>query len=376
MAPLWKAVSELASGQRPFLPQLVVSGQDRTELDQALGELGIHPDEDLEVMEPYLADANLNGKLLRATETVVRHHRAAGIVVAGASATAWAGAITAYFKGIPLIRVDQGNVPLAGERPMPEWLHLGDLRRLANLHLCADEQCADFLRNPPVETSWGAVPETAEIAVVGDPIDQMLNRALERAGSLPPDPALTQLRPEAPRVLAYLRRREHHADGLRPLCDALEVVAPAHPDCDFVVLFSLQSHVVDALRSLVPRRDNIHTLCPLPHSGFVRLLAPSRLVVTDSLGIAHEALRLGRPTLMAGRYSASRRLESVAAASATPLRAAAMDRDAMATAMGEMLASESPASASDRVDCPDAGGRMLEILMAWWKKHDTGGEAR
>src|SRR5680860_14414 len=145
-APLLETIRGARSHSLPFTSRLVLTGQESTELVQTVDALGIVPDVDLGIKENtiHLADADMNAQLLSEITAVLRNRVPSAILVAGYSASAWAGAIAAYFKKIPLIHLDAGLLSLPGVVPaFPEFLHGEDIVRFANLHLCADDSAAD-----------------------------------------------------------------------------------------------------------------------------------------------------------------------------------------------------------------------------------------
>ena len=343
----------------PFEPRVATTGQEDTELLQALEAAGIVPATELSVKRPHLADANLDACLVDQVERLVRHHDAAAVLAVGCSATAWAAAVVAYFKQVPLIHLGAGVFAPGDLRPFPEWYHRWDLARLAGLHLCPDEICARAVRN--------AAGAAAQTAVVGEGADEVLARSLAAARSDPEaEPTLKGLRSDAPRVLAYVRRREHHADGLRPLCRALDAVSARHPNHDFVAVHSLQSHICDAMTALIPRRENLRDISPLPHPVFVRELMRARLVVTDSAGVAREALLLGRPLVLIGAYSRTESLDALAASGDCAV--AAMEDGALKTAVSSALSRPAPVPAPTSLNVPPAGQRAAKAILEWWNK--------
>jgi hypothetical protein len=78
----------------PFEPRVATTGQEDTELLQALDAAGIVPATELSVKRPHLADANLDACLVDQVERLVRHHDAAAVLAIGCSATAWAAAVS------------------------------------------------------------------------------------------------------------------------------------------------------------------------------------------------------------------------------------------------------------------------------------------
>jgi UDP-N-acetylglucosamine 2-epimerase len=411
----------------PFQPRLLVTGQERTELDQVLDALGIEPDADLGVKTPQQTDAVVASRLLAQLEGALRHHAASAVVAVGSSATAWAAAVTAYLRRAPIVHLGAGVFELEGERPFPEYLHRRDLAWLADLHLCPDESCAEALRQ---ETRT-----RGQIRVVGEGADDALAHALDRLPTLEGDPTLASLGRrgptesagsmrrgsragrETPRVLVFVRRREHHADALRPLCRALGSLSARfsggeangvreangadgvgevrEPDSrtetqesgveqspsavaraarhDFIVVFSLQSHICDALTALLPKRDNLLGISPLPHAAFVREVARARLVVTDSAGVAREAALLRRPLVVVGSYSPVR---SRPAPAEGDWRLSEMNQESLESAIAGMLERPVPPPAPASIAPPRAGERAADSILAWWRTGSVGREGR
>jgi UDP-N-acetylglucosamine 2-epimerase len=379
-APLLRFFQSFPPFQLPFEPRFVSSGQELSEMDQTLGALDLKLDACLEIAKPHLADARLDAELLGEMEALVRHHVPAAVLVVGCGATAWAAAVAAYFKHIPLIHLLAGEEERPGSRPFPDALHRGQIARLAALHLCADAHCRESIARMARSNGWDwsklgedgdltseAAAASPVLAVTGHPADEILAESLERSKSLGVDPTLARVSPESPRVVAFLRRREHHANALRPFCQAMDALAAARPDHSFVAFHSLQSFICDALAALMPRRDNIRDVSPLPHPAFVRELSRARLVVTDSLGLAREALLLDRPLLLVGACSETLSLDALARSRGLSYRVCPMDRDALIEAVGAALDGEAPPAPSEKLDAGAPGAACGRAILAWWR---------
>jgi UDP-N-acetylglucosamine 2-epimerase (non-hydrolysing) len=366
-ATLLEALRALPVSERVLEPRLLVTRQEDTELEQALDLFGLEPDDDLGIKTPHLADAALAGRLVTEMEAALRHHSPAIVVTLGLSASAWATAVASFYKGVPLVHLGSGQMAPDGERPYPEWLHAEALTRVAKLHLCPDDVCMATLGRH-LAPADGAVPA----AVVGHGADEALARAVasEIFASDEDDPTLRGLRPGAPRVLVFLRRREHHADALRPMCRALEAASGEWPDHEFVVVHSLQAHICDALVALLPRVANVRGVSPLPHPVFVREVSRARLVVTDSAGVGREAAFLGRPLVMVGRYALTDSLRAFAAERSPRMAVVPMDAGALHHTLGEALSGGAPEPwvAGTQIVCPPAGRKAMDRILEWWQR--------
>ena len=400
--PLVQALRQAPRYSLPFETRLLVTGQEDTELEQTLDALELEADENLGVKTSHVADAALAARLLGDMEVALRHHAPAAVVVVGYSASAWATAVAAYYKNIPLIHLGAGQVPVAHPRPFPEWLHARTFAQLAGVHLCPDEAAADVLRAeldsdsrieapekhsprrkpseepadderkrgmaPEADKPLSTVAAAPEIHVTGMGADSTLAQSLAAPPLCDEDPTLSGLRPDAPRLLFFVRRREHHANALRPLCQAVELLAGRHADCEFIVAYSLQAHICDALSALLPKCANVRGISPLPHPVFVRELARARVVVTDSAGVAREALLLGRPAIAIGACSMPPGLGRLAAERRLAMTAVPMAEVPIESAVSSMLEHPAPGPAPRRIETPDPGSRTVECILDWWKR--------
>ena len=371
----------------PFTVRVIASGQEMTELDQTLESLEIEPDEDLHVKSPHLADTALNAKLLEFMEALIRHQNPAAVMAVGASATAWATGVAAYFKDVPLIHLGAEDFAPGGARPFPEWLHMQELARLARLHLCSLPSCAEALENI-VKITCGtgasldssscgtAAPgcESSEPSIVttGPSADETLAWSLANPPDEPDDVTLQNLRPGAPRILIFARRREHHANSLRPLCDALDALSERHPDHEFIIVHSLQAHIVDALVALLPKRENLHSISPMPHPAFVREIARASLVITDSAGVVREAGLLHRPVVVVGDYSLTLSAQEALKSSPAPHLIVPMDCDALVDSVSNILSQNIAPLPVPEIAQNNSGQAAFESILAWWNKLNLG----
>jgi UDP-N-acetylglucosamine 2-epimerase (non-hydrolysing) len=123
------------------------------------------------------------------------------------------------------------------------------------------------------------------------------------------------------------------------------------------------------MTALIPRRGNLRDVSPLPHPVFVRELMRARLVVTDSAGVAREALLLGRPLVLIGDYSRTESLDALAASG--DFAVADMEDGALKTAVSSALSRPAPGPAPASLDPPPAGQRAAQAILEWWKQAEA-----
>src|SRR5689334_7086198 len=83
-----------------FEPLVISTGQHRDMLRQALGDFGLAPDVDLDIMSPGQTLYDVTCKSLARVQQALREHRPAWVVVQGDTTTAFTAALSAFYEQI------------------------------------------------------------------------------------------------------------------------------------------------------------------------------------------------------------------------------------------------------------------------------------
>ncbi|SDD72177.1 UDP-N-Acetylglucosamine 2-epimerase [Actinokineospora iranica] len=295
------------AGHPTLRPVIVHSGQHPGMVEQALAPFGLAPRETLSVRRHAGGQAEFVSALLPALDAVLERRAPRAVLVQGDTTTTLAGALAAFWRGIPVAHLEAGLRTGDLTAPFPEEGNRQMVARVAALHLAPTPAAAAALRAE-------AVPDEA-IAVTGNTVvDAVLHIA---AAGLPPvSPALAAAERTVEAgggrlVLVTVHRRESWGAPLDEVLRAVRAVAdryldvlvllPAHPNPD------VQGQVVRALGG----HPRIAITEPLDYSDLVRALRQAALVVTDSGGIQEEAPSFGVPVLVA--RETTERMEAVRA---------------------------------------------------------------
>ncbi|GAA4410902.1 UDP-N-acetylglucosamine 2-epimerase (non-hydrolyzing) [Actinokineospora soli] len=334
-------------------PVIVHSGQHEHMVDQALAPFGLLPDERLPVRRAGGGQAELVSALLPALDSLLARRKPAAVVVQGDTTTTLAGALAAFWRGIPVAHLEAGLRTGDLTSPFPEEGNRQMVARIAALHLAPTADSARALRAESVP-----VPD---IVVTGNTVVDAV-RIIAAADRPPADPAFAALEPDldagARLVLVTVHRRESWGAPLDDVLSAvralverhldLRVLLPAHPNPD------VRAQVDRALAG-VPRAT---VTDPLTYPDLVRALRRSSLVISDSGGIQEEAPTFGVPVLVT--RDVTERMEAVRAGCA---RLVGTDRTRVLTAADQALAANLRLAA-DRNPFGDghAATRVVEAL--------------
>jgi len=338
--------------------RVLVTGQHRGLLEQALRTFGIVADVDLALMG---AAATLDGQLaamLVAIGAALERERPARVVVHGDTLTTLASTLAAHLRGVPVAHVEAGL--RSGDLSAP-WPEEGSRRVagvLADLHFAPTPAAAAALRAENVPA--------AAIHLTGNTVADALRivRARIAAAPAPADAVAAALARFSGRriVTVTAHRRENQGETLAGIAEAVARLAE-RADLGIVVPLHPNPAVAGPLALRLRGSARIALLPALDYAAFVRLMTASTLILTDSGGVQEEAPALGVPVLVL--RDVTERLEGVAAGGA---RIVGTDPARIVAAASALL--DDPAAIGAMAvarDCHGDGhaaGRIAAILAA------------
>ncbi len=352
MAPVVRA---LEASER-FASRVCVTAQHRSMLDQVLELFEIEPDFDLDLMRAGQALPELTARALTGVSRVIEDERPDVVLVQGDTTTALAGALAAFYAGIPSGHVEAGLRTGDLAAPFPEEANRQLADRLATFHFAPTARSRDALLGEglPAERVWltGNTVVDALLWVRDRLRNTPLEADREALGSAHPAVA-----GNADIVLVTGHRRESFGDGFRCICRALRTLAEEHSDLELVYPVHLNPRVREPVRALSDL-PNVHLLEPLAYAPFVRLMDRCVFVLTDSGGIQEEAPALGKPVLV--MREVTERPEGVEAGTA---RLVGTDPERIVAEAERLLADADARRAMSRAHNPFGDGRAAERIV-------------
>ena len=286
MAPIVRALQS----SEHFDCEVTVTGQHSEMLDQVNELFGIVPDHDLNIIQPR---QTLNGVLTRTVnglDELFTAQKPDAVIVQGDTTTTTAGAMAAFYSGIPVIHAEAGLRSFDLFSPFPEEANRKMTSQITSLHLAPTSQSkANLLRE--------SLPEQ-DIVVTGNTV---IDALLEVAQKQVPfsDPQLEEAAASGREVLLVTtHRRENQGAAMEGVGRALARLADAYPQ-KLIVLPAHRNPVVrEAILPALAGHSNVIVTEPLPYGEFTRLMNLATVVLTDSGGVQEEAPSLGKPVLV------------------------------------------------------------------------------
>ncbi|XAZ30776.1 UDP-N-acetylglucosamine 2-epimerase (non-hydrolyzing) [Paenarthrobacter ureafaciens] len=286
MAPIVSAFKESAE----FDCIVTVTGQHREMLDQVNELFGIEPDHDLNILQQRQSLSAIMTRTIDGLDELFAEKKPDAVIVQGDTTTSTAGAIAAFYHGIPVVHVEAGLRSGDLFSPFPEEANRKITSQIASLHLAPTSTSKANL------LSEGIAEE--DIVVTGNSVIDALLTTVDK--EIPfRDPQLEELATSGRRILLVTtHRRENQGDTMRGVGRALARIAEVEPDLVIVLPAHKNPAVREAVLPALEGKENVLVTEPLAYGEFTRLLSVAHIVLTDSGGVQEEAPSLGKPVLV------------------------------------------------------------------------------
>ncbi len=276
MATVYLALAESLSLE----PQILLTGQHRSQLAQALEIFGVPAACNLDVMTDRQTLPELAARILPQAAAAFREMKADYVLVHGDTLTTFVSAWAAFLERIPVGHVEAGLRSGSLNEPFPEEAN----------RLLTDALCDTFFA-PTEGARENLLHEGAaddKVFVTGQTaVDAILFAS--KKGTLP-----LCVPAHGPVVTVTLHRRENWP-VLGELARHLANVARIHANWTFIFPMHLNPIVREAVTPPLSDCPNVKLVEPLEYGQMAALLARSTLILTDSGGLQEEGASLGVP---------------------------------------------------------------------------------
>ncbi len=277
MAPVVKALATRSD----LVGRVAVTAQHRQMLDQVLDLFSITPDYDLDLMQPGQRLEDLTGRVLTHLAAVFDDCKPDLVLVQGDTTTAFAAALGAFYRQIPVGHVEAGLRTGDRYNPFPEEMNRLLVTQLATLHFAPTPTSQAACRRSGVQDE--------AIYLTGNTV---IDALLEVAGQVPAPSE------EGRVLLVTAHRRENWGEPMMQIFGAVRDLVEARPDLRAVVPVHLNPIVQEAARQVLGGHERVSLIAPLDYAPFVTAMKGATLILTDSGGVQEEAPSLGKPVLV------------------------------------------------------------------------------
>ena len=194
------------------------------------------------------------------------------LVVQGDTSSAFAMALAAFHRQIPVIHLEAGLRTHNLEQPFPEEANRQMISCIAALHLCPTKLARDHIirENKHLQSHGAVITGNTSLDNIKD-----VKTSIEK------------------RVLVTIHRRENHED-LESWFRNIDELAKQHLDYEFLLPLHPNPNVIKYKDNM----KHVRVTDPMPHQELVQYLASCEYVITDSGGIQEEAAFLRKPCMV------------------------------------------------------------------------------
>lgn len=326
------------------------TGQHGALLTDAMACFDVSADEMLPPPPAQTGPAAVMGHLLGTLDAALGRLCPDFLMVQGDTASAFAGALAGFYRGVPIAHVEAGLRTYHIRSPFPEEMHRRSIAPLADLHFAPTVTAKrNLLRE--------GIPEK-QVYLTGNTVIDALKYSLVSC-----TPHNMPILPQGKRLILFTaHRRESWGEPMREMLRALRTTVERFPDTYALCPLHPNPIVRQAAAEILVGCERIAVIDPPNLTVFHHLLARAAVVMTDSGGIQEESCALGIPTLVM-RHS-TERTEGVRAGC---LRLVGTDAAGIAASAAELLRENSEVYAAMRHPCGvfgdgNAAGRIVRIL--------------
>jgi UDP-N-acetylglucosamine 2-epimerase (non-hydrolysing) len=356
MAPVILRLRE----SKDFVPVVVVTAQHREMLDQVTRLFGITPDRDLDIMRPEQSLVDIATRALAGLDRVLEDVRPAMVLVQGDAHTTFIGALSAFYRRIPVGHIEAGLRTHDKYQPFPEEINRRLTSVMTDLHFAATPAGKQNLVREGVAQD--------AIVVTGNTVIDALRIVKDQTG-LPPVAGIPSLNGRR-MLLVTTHRRENWGDPMREIYLGLLDLLERFPDVEVVCSVHPNPAVRRVVTEVLRGHKRAHLIEPPEYGPWVQLMKQAHLILTDSGGIQEEATALGRPALVLRRVT--ERPEGVEAGT---LRLVGTDRGRIVAEATTLLTDASAYGAMAQARNPYGDGRaserIVETLRFYFRRADS-----
>ncbi|GHU86991.1 putative UDP-N-acetylglucosamine 2-epimerase [Clostridia bacterium] len=263
-----------------------LTGQHREQLDQVMSIFGVSAEYDLNIMRPRQTLTGITVDILEKMGEILDSAEPDVVLVHGDTTTAFAAALAAFYRKIPVGHVEAGLRSHNTGSPYPEEMNRLVADRLSALHFAPTALNRENLLKEGIDG--------ANIHVTGNTVIDAFKYTL-KGEKTQGNTGNSQT------ILITAHRRENLGEPLQNICCAIKTVAENHPEATFIYPVHLNPSVRETVFPILGKTENIQLIEPLDVTEMHRLMARSFLVLTDSGGLQEEVPHFGIPVLVLRR---------------------------------------------------------------------------
>ena len=279
---------------------IVCNTEQQKELsNQTLSYFGLKADINLDCMRANQSLADVQARIISSLEhEVFSKYNIDATIVQGDTMTVLCGALTSFYRKIPVFHVEAGLRSYDIFEPFPEEVMRQMTSRVTALNFAPTEKNQQALVKEGISEKSIYVTGNTVIDALFCLSEDTMNNAKQFYND-------KNIKIDDKLVLITVHRRENHGERIDHILEAIEYLVKRYSDHTFVLPVHPNPNVKGKVYDKLEKYENVSLLPPLDYPNLVYLMKNAKLILTDSGGIQEEAPSFGCPTLVM-RYETER----------------------------------------------------------------------
>ncbi|MEK8132143.1 UDP-N-acetylglucosamine 2-epimerase (non-hydrolyzing) [Paenibacillus filicis] len=283
-------VQELRNHPEWFETKVIVTGQQKEQLYQALSHFDIQPDVDLTLMKEQQTLAYITSAAISGLDSIISEERPDLILIHGDTQTTLCGGLVAFFHKIKVGHIEAGLRSHNKHSPWPEEIN----RKLVDV-------VTDFLFAPTMISRDNLLKEGFRESSVFVSGQTAIDTAIKtnRSDYTFTEGKLTQIINQKGKVITMtVHRKENYGAPMLQMFRAIRRIADDHPDISIIYPVHLSPIVRETAFKTLSGHERIHLLDPINYPDMINLISRSYLLLSDSGGVQEEAPVFHKPLVL------------------------------------------------------------------------------
>ena len=265
---------------------IILSGQHKEMIQPIMDIFSLKEDVNLNVLGRCNSLEQTTALILSELDIFFDELKPDMVFVQGDTITAFAGALSAFFKNIPVAHVEAGLRTESIFSPFPEEANRRMISQITSLHFAPTKLAYDNLLKNGIKK---------DIFVCGNTVVDALNLVTEKKKKFKIE-GIDIFHEKF--ILTTIHRRENWGEPLKNIAKAILNVVDDNNGIKVILPMHKNPLVRNILIEQLGNNKNILLIDPLPYFEFILTLKNAFVVLTDSGGIQEEAHTLGKPILI------------------------------------------------------------------------------
>lgn len=266
--------------------RVVVTGQHKEMVDQVFNSFGIKYDLNLEIMKIKQTLTDITRKTLVNLEKEFEENNPSLVLVQGDTTTAFAAALAAFYKKIPIGHVEAGLRTNSIFEPFPEEVNRRLISNMSSINFAPTETAVKNLKRNNVS---GSIHKTGNTVIDASRIISEKNKKI----------TIKNLDLKHKKIiLATVHRRENWGENLLNILNGLSEIVRVNKDSILILPMHPNPIIRGPIKKMLGHQSRIYLIEPLDYEDLIAHIKLSTLIITDSGGIQEEAPGFSKPVLV------------------------------------------------------------------------------